>query len=107
MTTSDLQTKLHEWRKKNFPDADAEQQLLGVVEEVGELAHAVLKRKQGIRGTEGMHAISEFDAIGDILVYLAGFCSYRDISLDECFEIVAEGVMKRDWIRFPFDGLTE
>lgn len=101
-----LQVRLHEWRQRNFPGATAEDQLLGVVEEVGELAHAMLKRKQGIRGTDEEHEDAEKDAIGDILVYLAGLCSCRRYHMRHIYETIAQEVMQRDWLTYPHDGLT-
>ena len=101
-----LQSRLHKWRVRNFPDADAEQQLLGIVEEVGELAHAFLKGKQGIRGTRQSHSSEEMDAVGDILIYLAGFCSYRGYDMNGIYVFTTNKVMARDWIKYPFDGFT-
>jgi hypothetical protein len=50
---------------------------LGVIEEVGELSHAILKNRQGIRGMkEGPAFIAaRDDAIGDILVYYIQLCT--------------------------------
>jgi NTP pyrophosphatase (non-canonical NTP hydrolase) len=105
---TDLQTKLHEWRQRNFPDSSAMQQLLGVVEEVGELAHVVLKREQGIRGMSDLQAQDLIlDAVGDIQIFLAGFCSYEDISMEIAYRQTAEEVMKRDWVRFPDTGFPD
>lgn len=103
---STLQSRLHLWRQRNFPSADAEQQLLGVVEEVGELAHAVLKRKQGIRGTTVKHDADIEDAVGDILIFLAGFCSYEGINMQYIYEFTANQVMQRDWITWPQTGYS-
>jgi len=38
---------------------------MGLVEEVGELAHAHLKNEQGIRGTPEEHVQAKVDAIGE------------------------------------------
>jgi len=51
----------------------------------GELAHSVLKRKQGIRNTED-HDFLIRDAIGDITIYLAGFCSEHNINIQEAYD---------------------
>jgi len=64
------------WEDKNFPNDDERNSLfrttLGVLEELGELAHARLKREQGIRGEESQHVADEQDAVGDMTVYLLG-----------------------------------
>lgn len=104
---STLQNRLDLWRQRNFPGHTAEEQLLGVVEEVGELAHAVLKRKQGIRGTKEEHDAAVRDAVGDIQIFLAGFCSREGINMQAEYETTARSVMERDWIKFPTNGRTE
>lgn len=102
-----LQNRLHGWRRRNFPNADSTQQLLGLVEEVGELAHAVLKQIQNIRGDRATHDAEILDAIGDIQVFLAGFCSYRGVDMQLAYEQVARLVMDRDWIKYPENGYSE
>lgn len=104
---STIQSRLHLWRTRNFPNSNGDQQLLGVVEEVGELAHAVLKGKQGIRGMDDEAARYEAvrDAVGDIQIFLAGFCSYEGIRMDEAYEDTARTVMERDFIKYPLTGL--
>lgn len=102
-----LQSELHVWRERNFPNADADQQREGLVEEVGELHKAHLKQKQGIRGYAGEYGDEEQkDAVGDILIYLAGYCSYRGWNMQTILETTAYTVMQRDWIKYPKDGLT-
>lgn len=68
-----------EWVAKNFPPAEGEvpgnDSILGCIEELGELAHAHLKAKQGIRGTQKEHDAAMQDAIGDLIVYLLGVIS--------------------------------
>lgn len=99
-----LQEELEVWRDRNFPNADADQQLLGVVEEVGELAHANLKMKQEVRNSTEE---DEEDAVGDMLIYLLGYCSYKQWDMGEILEHTAHHVMQRDWIKYPRNGRTE
>ncbi len=70
-----------EWVARNFPPYEGQipgnDSILGVMEELGELAHAHLKAKQGIRGTQAEHDAAAKDAIGDITVYLLGVMSAR------------------------------
>jgi NTP pyrophosphatase (non-canonical NTP hydrolase) len=99
-----MQIQLHHWRQRNFPDATAEQQLMGVVEEVGELSHAMLKQMQGIRGKAELHEAEAIDAVGDILIYLMGLCSYRGWSIGKILDETAEMVMQRNWIEDPVTG---
>jgi NTP pyrophosphatase (non-canonical NTP hydrolase) len=67
------------WVNLNFPPYPGEipgnDSILGLIEENGELAHAHLKAKQGIRGTPEEHEAAMRDAIGDIVIYLLGVMS--------------------------------
>jgi hypothetical protein len=66
-----LETKT--WRDRNFPGYLPGDQLLGVIEELGELSHAYLKGKQGIRGSLDEHDAAGRDAVGDCMIYLMGY----------------------------------
>lgn len=106
---STLQSRLHLWRRKNFGENETVKeslvnQVLGVAEEAGELAHAHLKLRQGIRGSEQGMLEAEKDAVGDILIFLAGFCSYRGWNMQAIFEDTAAHVMERDWVKYPKTG---
>lgn len=102
-----IQVEVGEWSKKNFPNNTATSPLLGIFEEAGELAHAVLKLKQGIRGTREEHEAAEKDACADLLIYLLDYCDRRDINLQRTLERTWEQVSQRDWQKFPTDGLTK
>jgi NTP pyrophosphatase (non-canonical NTP hydrolase) len=100
-----LEKQITEWRERNFPEGpDPQAQFLGVIEEVGELSRAILKRRQRIRGTAREHELAEIDAIGDILIFLQGYCTNRGWSITEIFYKTAHLVMKRDWIKDPQRG---
>jgi NTP pyrophosphatase (non-canonical NTP hydrolase) len=100
------QTEIHEWREANFPDANAGQQLLGVVEELGELSHHHLKQLQGIRGSDPYHEGEAQDAVGDLMIFLFGYCSYRGWNLSDCLHEAWAEVQKRDWIKNPQTGIV-
>lgn len=99
-----LQLEHDEWSARNFPSDTLEHSTLGVCEEAGELAHAVLKRAQGIRGVEEEHKLKAADAIGDIVVYLAGVASHLGLSLAACVTDAWTEVSARDWIANRADG---
>lgn len=84
MNFEQIQKEHREWSQKNFPDQKAHHCLLGMIEEVGELAHAQLKFEQGIRVNED-HIAARKDAIADIALYLIGFCNYHKIPIGELF----------------------
>lgn len=91
-----LQKQQKKWAIKNFGEIPSWQPLIGVVEEIGELAHSYLKRAQGIRNNED-HNAGIRDAIGDIVVYLADFCNREGIDFEETVRDVWVKVAKRDW----------
>lgn len=82
---------------------DTNDPLLGMVEELGELTHAVLKQKQQIR-TEENHEEKEKDAIGDLMIFLLDYCSRRGFSASEILKNTWEEVKRRDWVGDPVEG---
>lgn len=103
-----IQADHFEWTKKNFPEQEAFDCFMGVVEEVGELAHADLKKKQGIRGDAEGHDAEARDAVGDIMIYLMGYCSKREWVMSEILEETWEKVVsKRDWVEYPGNGIDK
>lgn len=112
MAISVCQEELHDWRMKNFPECTPEDQFMGMVEEMGEMAHAWLKHKQGIRsyagGATAKEPIAIKDAIADLTIFMMGFCSLMGWDLELIVEATAYNeVMKRDWITYPTNGITE
>lgn len=92
-----FQSSVAVWSRKNFKDQPSYRPLLGIVEEVGELSHAHLKGEQGIRHTpEEIHAL-KIDAVGDIIVYLADYCTRERLDLTDCVISAWKIVRKRDW----------
>lgn len=101
-----LQHEVGVWSKKNFGENPALWKFLGVVEEVGELAHAELKSMQGIRTNED-HEAKGKDAVGDILVYLSDFCNRKGWDMQEIIETTWAEVSKRDWKNDPEKGRAD
>lgn len=106
LTLPNFQNELGAWlaRQPFGLDQESWQPLLGIQEEVGELSHAHLKESQGIRGSAEKHQAAARDAVGDIMVYLAGYCHARGWSLQECLEKAWGEVSKRDWAKNPHTG---
>lgn len=102
-----LQFEQGHWQEQNFPNRSEHDCFYGIVEELGELSHALLKMDQGIRGTKAEHMAAAKDAVGDIVIYLAGLCNQRGIDLQKAVETAWNEVKQRDWIRFPKNGRTE
>lgn len=103
----ELQEQIADWARYNFGELQSMHQFLGVVEEVGELAHAILKREQGIRGTPEEHLRAEKDAVGDIGIFLMNFATSRGLSFEQVLRNIWADVKRRDFRKFPKNGLTE
>lgn len=100
-----LQREHKTWKEHNFPDEKEHQALLGLIEEVGELAHAHLKYEQRIRGYDRHRYVTEaLDAVGDIIIYLASYCNTNDLDLESAVMLAWEEVSDRDWIKYPETG---
>jgi len=100
-----FQAEVNVWVRKNFDKSELGiNALLGVFEEAGELSHAHLKQIQGIRGTVEEHTEKAKDAVGDILVYLADYCSQRGWNMSEIAQDTLKLVTKRDWKGDPTTG---
>jgi NTP pyrophosphatase (non-canonical NTP hydrolase) len=103
---SDAQMDHDIWARRNFPTQyqHIHQPLLGIVEEVGELAHAHLKEEQGIRGTPEEHRIAAHDALGDIFIYMMSYANVRGWDLEHIIARTWAKVSKRDWVADPLRG---
>lgn len=100
---SSLQVQLCRWQVKNFGASNLFQQLAGVTEEVGELAHAILKHDQKIRGFEDEEKFREAagDAVADAVVYLNQLCTLLRLDFGTLVNCTAQEVMQRDWKAKP------
>jgi NTP pyrophosphatase (non-canonical NTP hydrolase) len=106
VAVDDIQAEHRRWLEKNFPDQLPHQPLLGLAEEVGELAHAHLKAEQRIRGMEDKAVAQQakFDAVGDIFIYLLSYCNSNGIDLQEAIRRTWFRVSRRDWVKDPDAG---
>lgn len=96
-----LQTDLATWQNRNFGVQPATNLTLGVAEEVGELCRAVLKGEQKIRGMDDREAqrTAVSDALGDILIYACQVATAFRLDLGTIFQLTAEKIMSRDWVK--------
>lgn len=102
-----IQEEQKQWSKRNFPDSTHIEPLMGMVEEIGELFHAELKRRQGIRGTEEEHIEAAKDAVGDVVIYMMDYCTKRGWDLEEIIAETWLQVQTRDWVNNPKSGAGE
>jgi len=116
------QKQLKEWQERNFPRSRYEsmtkdqlidlilplQMALGMCEEVGEVAHAVLKGSQNIReGVKGIDKEAVFDGCGDVNIFATQLLSSLNMSVEQAYSITIHYILKRDWINNPENGDTE
>jgi NTP pyrophosphatase (non-canonical NTP hydrolase) len=99
ITLSQLQSEHNAWIDKNFPDEELEDCIMGMVEEVGELAHHYLKRKQDIRGDQALHYSEMLDALADMVIFGAGAASKLGVDYGDLVTITWQRVQKRDWTK--------
>jgi len=99
-----LQSEIKQWSERNFPNRDPLDAFLGVVEEVGELSHTLLKYRQGIRGSKLSYQEALIDAVGDITIYLIDFCIRYELDYNMCVQKTWERVKMRDWLSNPSTG---
>lgn len=97
MTLRQLQEKQGKWSSRNFPNAQRHHCLIGLMEELGELSHAHLKAEQGIRLNED-HEMKRQDAVGDIAIFLAGYCNANNLDLQKCVQDAWDIVETLDWV---------
>ena len=88
-TLREIQTEQHDWSLRNFGPHGPDDPLDGLIEEFGELHHAVLKRRQGIRGTAEEHDAAERDALGDMCIYLLDLLSTMSAIPPEFVEMIS------------------
>ena len=96
---SSTQIKLARWQARNFGSATLQDLALGVCEEAGELAHAVLKHLQGIRGLKDpqIAKIKIADALADVCIYATQIATLLRIDFGENYIATVEQVLERDW----------
>jgi len=93
--------------KENFPAQTREQVFQGMVEEMGEIAHHLLKREQGIRGEEVDHDAEIRDGCADLVIFMMGLADLEGFVLMDAIQEAWNEVKRRDWMRFPQNGVDK
>lgn len=101
MSYDELQSEHKEWLSRMYPGQPAMIPAAGVIEETGELLHAILKLEQfRLWGKEPRYTPEELhakliDAIGDCGIYVCSLCNARkwdfDILVTSSFAYFDEG----------------
>jgi len=110
---SELQRSLKKWQEDNF-DLECtgpEWMALGATEELGEVAHIIVKAKQKIRqhqsGLDEKALYELADGVADTVIYLMQLCSHLGIDFGKTLFYTAETVMQRDWRKNKTDGVSK
>jgi NTP pyrophosphatase (non-canonical NTP hydrolase) len=100
------QKELANWQLDNFGHRtnNPEWLFMGLVEEVGELGHAILKRKQGIR--EINHE-DIGDAFADIIIYGIQLMTCEGLNAEKVIAKTIENILQRDWRKYPVNGIDK
>lgn len=105
---TELQKEVGTWSLNNFGEQDKTNAFLGIVEEVGELSHALLKNRQGIRGMNAQASKEAIgDALADIFIYMLDFCEKNGYNLEDLIEETWESVKKRNWRENNVNGKSK
>ena len=102
-----LQYEQSQWSDANFgkntnDSSQSDGAMLKIGEEVGELFYNYNKYKKNPKDKGKYDQI--VDAIGDIIISLAGFCHRSNISLEDAVTETWKRVSKRDWVEYPLNG---
>ena len=108
LSMRDTQAEIFEWSVRNFGNPVEIKynisSFLGMVEEVGEIAHAILKHAQGIRGTREQHEADVIDGIADLIVFTLDFAARNGIDAERALTDVWAKVKQRNWTTAPLNG---
>ena len=47
------------------------------------------------------------DAIGDMIIFTLNYCNKKGFNFEECIRMAWEEASKRDWIKYPKNGVNE
>jgi NTP pyrophosphatase (non-canonical NTP hydrolase) len=95
------------WQDRNFPDTQsAVLSFIGMVEEMGEIAHALLKHQQGIRGLSEAVTVNDkiVDGHCDLIIFSFGLANAIGYSLEPELKATWHKVKARDWVKDPERG---
>lgn len=97
----DVQGEVNAWVERNFGHDNEMATVVGLVEEVGELSRAVVKRSQGIRGTREEWDVELRKEAADVFIKLCDVASFYGFDLHDAVAERWTVVSARDWKANP------
>lgn len=101
MDLSEMQRERNVWVSRNFPGDTLMDSFQGMVEEIGEISHHILKRRQGIRGSDEMHTEEIKDGVCDLIIFALGIATHEGFDLGAALDETWDKVKNRDWVKDP------
>jgi NTP pyrophosphatase (non-canonical NTP hydrolase) len=104
ITIDVAQAIVKDWSYRNFGDeteCTPEVAALGLIEEVGEVTRALVKRSQGIRGTHAEWTAELAKELADVLIKVLDVGSRLGINVEDAFHERWAVVGARDWRADP------
>jgi NTP pyrophosphatase (non-canonical NTP hydrolase) len=95
--TANLQHDVNAYVDANFGTTPPDVQMLNLIEEVGELSRALIKRRQGIRGTTEEWTAEIRKEIGDTLISLFVLAEQEGVNALSVAVERWSAVRQRDW----------
>lgn len=95
------------WHQRNFPDSTSEIQGLVVAEEAGEVARALAKRSQRVRGTHDKWTRKIREETADVVLAAFSLARLEDFDLEEAVAERWEEVKQRVYIGAEGYGMSE
>lgn len=93
----DFIKKVVKWQETNFGENEVSKNIFGLMEELGELAHAQLKGEQKVRFTSKQFLEMKKDAVGDLVLFLIGYCVAQKFDFNKCLKNSWNVVKRRDY----------
>ena len=97
----EFQAEVGAWISRCFPNEDPLERALVLCEEAGEVARAVLKRHQGIRGTRAEWTAELLKELGDVAICLAATAYIEGVPLSEVIGKRWSEIQSRDYATDP------
>lgn len=97
----DFQAEVGSWVARCFPNEDPLERALVLCEEAGEVARAVLKRHQSIRGTRDEWTAELLKELGDVMICVAATAHIEGVLLSEVVTKRWTAISMRDYASDP------